>query len=108
MSRIPHCEHSEAIQNGAAGLDCRVAALLAMTIILALSGCGNKGRLKTPSQIAAQEEKKAKKAQKKADDAADSDNSSPLEGEGRVGGEPLAPSPEVTPPLTPPSRGGEK
>ena len=32
---------------------------------------------------------------------------SPLEGEGRVGGKPHIPAPEVTPPLTPPSRGGE-
>ena len=34
-------------------------------------------------------------------------SSSPLEGEGREGGKPLAPAQEVTPPLTPPSRGGE-
>ncbi len=40
-------------------------ALLAVTLLCGVTACGTKGKLKTPSQIEADEAKKARKAQKK-------------------------------------------
>jgi len=84
----------------------KLPLLLLAAFALSLSACGYKGRLKSPAQIEAAETKKAAKQAKK-----DASSPSPLEGEGGVGGaatnsatESVAPSP----PLTPPSRGGEK
>lgn len=76
MNRICHCEHSEAIQlqHKVRLLRCvpslqasaRFLAMTLMTTLLAsgLTGCGNKGKVKSPSQIQLEEAKKARKKAK--------------------------------------------
>ncbi|MFO0389803.1 MAG: hypothetical protein ACK502_08830 [Alphaproteobacteria bacterium] len=49
--------------------------------VLPLTACGHKGRLKTPSQIEAEEQKKARKEVKKAAEEEKKKNPSPLAGE---------------------------
>lgn len=44
--------------------------LLVMSLSLGTAACGNKGKLKTPTQAKIQEEKRAKKKEKRAAEAA--------------------------------------
>jgi predicted small lipoprotein YifL len=44
----------------------RYGVMLALACVLAVSACGYKGKLRTPSQAAQQEEKKARKQEKEA------------------------------------------
>jgi len=67
-------------------LDCRVAMLLAMIKILciallatALTACGTKGNLKSPTQVQLEETKKAKKAAQAAKPVDDTTQAQPAD-----------------------------
>ena len=89
MKYIRHCEPArvagEAIQSVTLRswhkMDCRVALLLAMTVLVALplSACGNKGQLKSPSKM---EQERAKKEAKQKKPEVKKNTQNPLSPEG--------------------------
>lgn len=54
--------------------------ILACTLALAVGGCGYKGKLKSPSEARAAEEKRARKAEKQAKEKAERDARAEAEG----------------------------